>query len=532
MISFEAGIPMVKQNTALVLNFNNSNTSFSDSTGNLMSCTNALFIANREGSIMQGGENLLPGEPLAGGWVNQNIMALPTNSEKHVYVYVNHEILPVISHSATKMLTANVDMQKNAGLGGVTSHNQIILADTLATGGVISAVKHANGRDWWILANEINTNRYYRILSTPMGFEILGSQTVGDSISLGVGQVCFSPDGTHFANYYGISTSQGGYLEIYDFDRCSGLLSNHRSKHIPDGSWGGIAFSPNSRYLYFNNSFKAYQFDFEAPDVLASQTLIAEWDGFMAPFATRFYLMQLAPDGKIYAATTTGCQVLHVIHQPNEAGTACQYEQHGIWLPTYNAHSMPCFPNYRLGPLDGSACDTLGLDNRPVAWFRTDRDTLDLLTAAFHDLSYYEPTQWDWDFGDGTGSTERHPAHTYAQAGTYEVCLTVSNTNSSHTFCRTLFFGVSALHDPEIQAAIQVAPNPFTHYLGISLSTPLRGPVFELFDLTGRKVAEQSLAYGLTTVDGLAHLPQGFYFWQVMAGGQVVRNGKVVKSGE
>lgn len=34
-------------------------------------------------------------------------------------------------------------------------------------------------------------------------------------------------------------------------------------------------------------------------------------------------------------------------------------EQHGITLPTYNASSLPNFPNYRLGPLEGSPCDTL-----------------------------------------------------------------------------------------------------------------------------------------------------------------------------
>jgi PKD repeat protein len=43
-------------------------------------------------------------------------------------------------------------------------------------------------------------------------------------------------------------------------------------------------------------------------------------------------------------------------------------------------------------------------------------------------------TEWQWDFGDGTGSTQRNPSHTYAEAGTYEVNLqvrTVVGTNAS-----------------------------------------------------------------------------------------------------
>jgi hypothetical protein len=220
--------------------------------------------------------------------------------------------------------------------------------------------------------------------------------------------------------------------------------------------------------------------------------------------------------------------VLHVIHSPDEPGEACQYQQHGITLPTYNSKSIPNHPNYRLGPLDGSPCDTLGLDNRPVAWWRSDRDTLNALHGAFHDLSYYEPTAWLWDFGDGQGSAERHPAHEYAQAGDYKVCLTVSNLSSSHTLCRVLRFGTVAANDPEIQAAIQVSPNPFQQQIAISLSANLRSPLFRLYDALGRLVRSQPLAFGITEIEAEG-LAAGMYFWEVMAGGEWVKAGKCVK---
>ena len=50
------------------------------------------------------------------------------------------------------------------------------------------------------------------------------------------------------------------------------------------------------------------------------------------------------------------------------------------------------------------------------------------LTVHFTDNSE-NATEWYWDFGDGTSSTEQNPTHVYAASGTYNVSLTVSNVN-------------------------------------------------------------------------------------------------------
>jgi PKD repeat protein len=34
---------------------------------------------------------------------------------------------------------------------------------------------------------------------------------------------------------------------------------------------------------------------------------------------------------------------------------------------------------------------------------------------------------WQWNFGDGVGSTLQNPTHTYATAGTYSVTLIMTN---------------------------------------------------------------------------------------------------------
>lgn len=59
----------------------------------------------------------------------------------------------------------------------------------------------------------------------------------------------------------------------------------------------------------------------------------------------------------------------------------------------------------------------------------------------FYDLSTGNPTQWIWDFGDGTTSTEQNPVHEFEVSGpysTFSVCLTVMNnsTNCFDTYCK------------------------------------------------------------------------------------------------
>lgn len=49
------------------------------------------------------------------------------------------------------------------------------------------------------------------------------------------------------------------------------------------------------------------------------------------------------------------------------------------------------------------------------------------LEVQFHDASAGIPVQWQWDFGDGTGSEEQNPLHIFSVPGVYTVNLTVTN---------------------------------------------------------------------------------------------------------
>ncbi len=53
--------------------------------------------------------------------------------------------------------------------------------------------------------------------------------------------------------------------------------------------------------------------------------------------------------------------------------------------------------------------------------------------VTFTDTSTASPASWDWDFGDGTTSSDQHPTHTYYDPGGYSVTLTVTYSNTSAT---------------------------------------------------------------------------------------------------
>jgi PKD repeat protein len=55
--------------------------------------------------------------------------------------------------------------------------------------------------------------------------------------------------------------------------------------------------------------------------------------------------------------------------------------------------------------------------------------------VSFTDSSSHA-SSWFWDFGDGYFANIQNPVHAYAQLGTYQVCLTISDSCGSDTICK------------------------------------------------------------------------------------------------
>ena len=204
----------------------------------------------------------------------------------------------------------------------------------------------------------IHKNKLFNSDSQIIGNSILDYSTVGNSV--------FSPDGRKFVR---ISNLDG--LQIFDFDRCEGVLSNfleikNDSFRLSENSLNvNVAISANSRFLYASTSTKIYQYDLFASNIQASEVIIGEWDGFIYKnnYTTKFCDLQLAYDGKIYASCASGNIYLHVIEKPNLKGKDSDFKLRGITLPTNIACGLGNYPNYLLGAEKGSVCDSLTFAN-------------------------------------------------------------------------------------------------------------------------------------------------------------------------
>jgi WD40 repeat protein len=297
------------------MNLNCTNGVICDKNSDLLFYSNGVYIANALNDTMLNGSGLNPCDfttihtPL-GLTIPQANLIIPFPDDSMKY-YLFHESADdyVNTYSSFFLYYSVIDMSLDGGLGGVVQKNTVLLNDTLVEGR-LTACKHANGRDWWLFSHEFLTGKMYKFLITPQGIQgptTQNLQTIRDNY---FGQAVFSRQGNKFAYY-----EPYGDLDIFNFDRCNGNFFQQVHISINDtAAAGGVAFSPNGRYLYVSSTRYVYQFDMSAPNIAVSQTTVAVWDTFYSPWppaAANFYLAQLAPDNKIYINCGNSTKVLH-----------------------------------------------------------------------------------------------------------------------------------------------------------------------------------------------------------------------------
>jgi PKD repeat protein len=146
-------------------------------------------------------------------------------------------------------------------------------------------------------------------------------------------------------------------------------------------------------------------------------------------------------------------------------------------------------------------------------------------TVNFTDLTSLDPTDWNWDFGDGGTSTERNPTHVYNNSGSYTVSLTASNATETNTETKSEYINIMMEGIGELRtiSGLIISPNPASGMTTISfvLSEP-KDVHLKLFDLTGKLAFSklfQNQAQGEFEISfGTNHLKDGIYLLQLQAG--------------
>jgi hypothetical protein len=296
--------------------FPHNNSAYSNFEGSLFAFFNGIQVQNSLFKAMENGENLNEeivkyNYYMSDPFIPKGSTLIPYPDKPDSLILLYTSLLYLINNGLVEdacsgdISGAVISISANNGLGRMLERQQRIIENDTLIRGELAVCKHANGRDWWLLAFKRNSNKYHRVLIDPKGFHNLGISEVELPVWNGAGTACFSPDGSRFSVFNSISQTSGSYLDVFHFDRCSGMLSDQIQIHDVRG-YGGLAFSPNSRYLYHNKHTVAHQYDLWAANIPASRQVVAVYDGFKDPFSTTFYMLQLAPDGKIYGSATNG----------------------------------------------------------------------------------------------------------------------------------------------------------------------------------------------------------------------------------
>lgn len=302
-------------------------------TGQLLFYSNGISIFDRNGNLMQNGNNL-QGDPnndpnlqafydsaafCGGNMTYQGVMILPKpNSNNHYYVFsnVNSNYIdcPYNGNNYRDFGLRYAEIDMTSGLGNVISKNNII--STTPTTGLTSAASN-NGTFFWLITSK-NGNFYsYKVNSN-------GIQLNNPVISTGpgtnkAGPIKISPNGQFLINYRTNGIAGADYI-LYNFNNSTGQISNPIDilasappfHNYSDQSinLNSLEFSPNSNIIYFIGSYATS--GTSGPYILASglcmynistgQLYGANSSGYDFPLLSDYMSanLQLAINNKIY----------------------------------------------------------------------------------------------------------------------------------------------------------------------------------------------------------------------------------------
>jgi gliding motility-associated-like protein len=333
-LDFNSGSPVLLNNGQI--NTFEGSAVISDANGNLLFYTDGISVWNRNHIVMPNGTGLL-GNPSA----TQAAVIVPHPGDINLYYIFTSED----ASGPNGFRYSMVDMRLGGGNGAVTAtKNVLLLANNTEK---ITAVKHCNNRDYWVITHEFGNSNYRVYAVTPNGLnttpqtQAIGSTHAGATGNK-LGYLKASSDGSRLA----AAIFADGRYEVFDFDNSTGIISNPLSwadASAYNGAYG-VEFSPDKRLLYTthlsNNIIpaKVMQFDLNAGSAAAVQA--SRVDLASNPLRYQFGAVQIAPDGLIYIARAQRDPVAQLpflarINNPNTQGVGANFQDQAISLAPF-----------------------------------------------------------------------------------------------------------------------------------------------------------------------------------------------------
>jgi len=304
------------------------------------------------------------------------ILPLPGHDSTYIVIGGNDfQYEPTYSIPAPEVISAVIFAETETGSVKIKKVIPEVFRDMFPESSNITACRHANGRDWWILCPKRFSSIVHSFILDPNGIRYVESYDSGEKL-LDQSTIApmFSPDG-----YYYTRTAVENFIppsaekkknrcQIYKFDRCTGRIYDPINFYLPQEDTSSICqliFDQNSRYIYAPTAKSIWQGDILADDIPSSfqQVCIAD---FTKIEISKYHVICAGfqgPDNKMYFFDDNNKYGVTVINHPELPGLACDAVYSAFYKPSCTGMSVGNMPYFSLGPLDGSPCDTLGLDN-------------------------------------------------------------------------------------------------------------------------------------------------------------------------
>jgi outer membrane protein OmpA-like peptidoglycan-associated protein len=337
-VDFRTGKPMTLKDG--ILSTEEGVATICDSKGKLLFYTDGIKVWNTQHQVMPNG-NGLKGHPSS----TQSGVVIPKPNSPNLYYLFTVDATAGTNgfcYSLINMTLAN-------GLGDISPTEKNITLKNQVTE-KLTAVKHRNGVDSWVIVHGWQNSEFYAYLVTAKGVQTVPIVSSFGAIHKGTslntqGYMKANPDGTNLA----LALEEDHVVELFDFDNATGKVSQPLHIQLPKDSYTyGIEFSPDGSVLYVSaaGTGKIFQYNLQAGS--EEKIIASAFEIGSSPNNKWIGALQIAPDGKIYFPIYD-TPYLGVINKPNLLGRNCEYQNNAVslgmgiaqlGLPTFNQSSF------------------------------------------------------------------------------------------------------------------------------------------------------------------------------------------------
>ncbi|GAB2819940.1 PKD domain-containing protein [Ferruginibacter profundus] len=406
-----------------------------DANGSLLFYTDGISIWNKVHQVMPNGTGLF-GDPSS----TQSAVIVPKIGDPTRYYVFTVDAVTFVAPTGTFTPTRGlnysvVNMTLDNGKGDVEIKNVPLTQNCLEK---ITAVKHCNNKDIWVLAHDTASNGYYAYLVNATGVNTTPIISHTGSVLPGLPRTPTTRIDSSFLGY--MKASPNGKkiaiafwnvnVDVSDFDNATGIVSNSISLFQPTDPHYlsyGVEFSPNSSLLYTTvwrdasnalskNELHQYDITLGSPAAIrASRQIIS---GLFNP-GEIYAALQIAPDGKMYMSQNLSPLIsptyISSIDNPNTYGSGCNFTNNAMQWSQPNQKStfgLPTFIQSYFYPPDSF----------------THAVSCQTLTGTFNYTPASNVTSVKWDFGDPASganntATQNNTTHIFSAPGNYTVKL-------------------------------------------------------------------------------------------------------------